>query len=293
VSSRSPLKPVRPSRESRAEYEGLDLPSGHSVVTETPIHAKARGTGGPTSPAVKTSSPCLPPRGADRAVGGIRAGIENSGRRASATNDSTPIPTIRPNPNNSLQPPRFAGVRGRCRPWGCSGAIQEPAIGSATSCHPAVLGLDPAMASWGSRRAHTSASQRRRSAAGPRLRCPRVAAICARPPTQRRPAFISRQLVRGRLTDALCAAGGALARSSRRSRPSAALVANRRCAATPGARPASVLAGASGPRRRGCLCPEGAVSRPTRWWLLWWPSGTAPTSAASFCDSSRAGVCGA
>ena len=91
--SRSPLKPDRPSRESRTESEGLDPPSGHAVVTEPPLQ---RNCGGPTSPAVKTSSPFLPPRGADRAVGGIRAEVENSGRRASATNDSTPIPTIRP-----------------------------------------------------------------------------------------------------------------------------------------------------------------------------------------------------
>ena len=89
--SRSPLKPVRPSRESRTEYEGLDPPSGHSVVTEPPLQRNSAGIGGPTSPAVKTSSPCLPPRGADRAVGGIRAEVENSGRRASNTIDTTPI----------------------------------------------------------------------------------------------------------------------------------------------------------------------------------------------------------
>jgi hypothetical protein len=66
-------------------------------VTEPPITTRqSRYRRPPASPAVKTSSPCLPPRDADRAVGGIRAGIENSGRRASATNDSTPIPTIRP-----------------------------------------------------------------------------------------------------------------------------------------------------------------------------------------------------
>ena len=143
VPSRSPLKPVRPSRESRTEYEGLDPPSGHSVVTEPPLQRNSAGTGGPTSPAVKTSSPCLPPRGADRAVGGIRAGVENSGRRASATNDSTPIPTIRP---KSQQFVATATLRRRARPVptvGCSGAMQEPPISSAISCHPVVLGLDP------------------------------------------------------------------------------------------------------------------------------------------------------
>ncbi len=81
--SRSPLKPVRPSRESRTESEGLEPPSGHSVVTEPPLQRDSAGTGGPTSPAVKTSTPCLPPRGADRAVGGIRAWAENSGHRTS------------------------------------------------------------------------------------------------------------------------------------------------------------------------------------------------------------------
>ena len=123
--SRSPLKPVRPSRESRTESEGLDPPSGHSVVTEPPLQRNSAGTGGPTSPAVKTSSPCLPPRGADRAVGGIRAGVENSGRRASATNDSTPIPTIRPKSQQFVVTPT---LRRRARPVptvGCSGVMQK------------------------------------------------------------------------------------------------------------------------------------------------------------------------
>jgi hypothetical protein len=109
VPSRYPLKPDRPSRERRTENEGLDPPSGHAVVTEPPLQ---RNSGGPTSPAVKTSSPCLPPRSADRAVGGIRAEVENSGRRASATNDSTPIPTIRPKiptiPRNCHASPPYA-----------------------------------------------------------------------------------------------------------------------------------------------------------------------------------------
>ena len=35
------------------------------------------------APQSKPSNPCLPPRGAERAVGGIRAWTENSGRRAS------------------------------------------------------------------------------------------------------------------------------------------------------------------------------------------------------------------
>jgi hypothetical protein len=58
------------------------------------------------------------------------------------------------------------------------------------------------------------------------------------------------------------------------------LAAERHVASTAALRP-------SHPRiAHGWFCPEGAVSRPTRWWLLWWPSGTAPTITASFCDSS-------
>ncbi len=47
-----------------------------------------------TSPAVKTDNPRLPPRDARCAVGGIRAWAEDSGRRASATIDGTPIAAL-------------------------------------------------------------------------------------------------------------------------------------------------------------------------------------------------------
>lgn len=47
-----------------------------------------------TNPAGRTSSSSLPPRDAQCAVGGFRAGAENSGRRASATSDTTPIRTL-------------------------------------------------------------------------------------------------------------------------------------------------------------------------------------------------------
>jgi hypothetical protein len=57
--------------------------------------ARRRDSAPTTGPAVKTSGASLPPRSADRAVGGTRTGVVNSGRRASTTNDSTPIPTIR------------------------------------------------------------------------------------------------------------------------------------------------------------------------------------------------------
>ena len=203
----SPLKPVRPSRESRTEYEGLDPPSGHSVVTEPSLQRNSAGTGCPTSPAVKTSSPCLPPRGADRAVGGIRAGVENSGRRASATNDTTPIPTIRPKiptirRNGHASPPCATLTADR----GLQRSEQEPAINSATSCHPVVLDLHPR---WllGALGALTVllAKRRRSSCARPGFAArgcghmrsaANAAETCMHPTTQ---------IVRGRLRDALCA----------------------------------------------------------------------------------------
>ena len=184
----SPLKPVRPSQESRTESEGLDPPSGHSVVTEPPLQRNSASTSGPTSPAVKTSSPCLPPRGADRAVGGIRTEVENSGRRARATHDSTPIPTIRPKSQQFVATATLPRRARQVPTVGCSGATQEPASSRATTCHPVVLGLDPAMASRRSRPARLTLSKR-----APGLVCPRIAAICARPQTRRRPAFISRR----------------------------------------------------------------------------------------------------
>ena len=199
--SRSPLKPVRPSRESRTEYEGLDPPSGHSVVTEPPLQRNGAGTGGPTSPAVKTSSPCLPPRGADRAVGGIRAEVENSGRRASATNDSTPIPTVRP---KSQQFVATATLRRRARQVptvGCSGATQEPAISRAATCHPVVLGLDPAMGSWRSRPARTNAFETGAQACMP-ADCGHMRSAANAAETC---IHLTTQLVRGRLRDALSA----------------------------------------------------------------------------------------
>ena len=43
---------------------------------------------------------------------------------------------------------------------------------------------------------------------------------------------------------------------------------------------------ARSPTSRDSNGPEGVVSRAARWWLLSWPSRRAPTTAASFCDSS-------
>jgi len=55
----------------------IELGRGHRDGRATPIEQN-------TGPAVKTSSPCLPPRDALCAVGGIRAWGENPGRRASS-----------------------------------------------------------------------------------------------------------------------------------------------------------------------------------------------------------------
>jgi hypothetical protein len=52
-------------------------------------------------------------------------------------------------------------------------------------------------------------------------------------------------------------------------RTSALLLANRRCAPTRRTRPALVLAGAPGPRRRGCLCPGGVTNPAALAWRPW------------------------
>jgi hypothetical protein len=62
---------------------------GNTATTET-VQQRPNGIPAPQS---RTAGPGLPPRGADRAVGGIRAGVGDSGRRASTTIDSTPIHT--------------------------------------------------------------------------------------------------------------------------------------------------------------------------------------------------------
>jgi hypothetical protein len=76
----SSLRPSRPSVGPCANGRGLEPPQVNQVGTGHRGNARRKsGTG----PAVKTSNPRLPPRDADRAVGGIRAWAENPGRRAS------------------------------------------------------------------------------------------------------------------------------------------------------------------------------------------------------------------
>ena len=64
-------------KRARTSARSSGLRRSHRAGGITPIRDR-------TSPAVKTSNPCLTPRGARSAVGGIRAWAENSGRRASS-----------------------------------------------------------------------------------------------------------------------------------------------------------------------------------------------------------------
>jgi hypothetical protein len=67
----------------RAEGRGLNPRALNQVGTKPPDRwDNADGNPAP-APQSEPSNRCLPPRGADRAVGGIRAWAENSGRRAS------------------------------------------------------------------------------------------------------------------------------------------------------------------------------------------------------------------
>lgn len=84
---------------------------------------------------------------------------------------------------------------------GCSGITQEPAISRAITCHPVVLGLDSAMASWGSRPARTSAFETGAQAALP-ADCGRMRSAANAAETC---IHLTTQLVRGRIRDALCA----------------------------------------------------------------------------------------
>jgi hypothetical protein len=80
-----------PTRGRRTESEGLDpecSPGGQGLTRPKPARTP---TGGTASPAVKTASRRLPPRDAQSAVGGIRAEVVISGRRASNSIDTTPI----------------------------------------------------------------------------------------------------------------------------------------------------------------------------------------------------------
>ena len=85
-SSSLPVPSVGSARKQRAR-----TPSVQSDWDATTGPVAIRPSKYDTGPAVKTSNPRLPPRGANRAVGGIRARAENPGRRASSVFDSTPI----------------------------------------------------------------------------------------------------------------------------------------------------------------------------------------------------------
>jgi hypothetical protein len=69
---------------------GQEPPSIHQARTRPPSGDNA-GWQVTTGPAVKTGNPCLSPRGADRAVGGIQAWAKYSGRRANTSTDTTPM----------------------------------------------------------------------------------------------------------------------------------------------------------------------------------------------------------
>src|SRR5436305_3059807 len=85
-SSRLPIPLLRPRARKRARTPRVqpdwDETTGAGGVTPVEQHA---------GPAVKTSSPCLPPRDAERAVGGIRTWGENPGRRASSPTTVLPF----------------------------------------------------------------------------------------------------------------------------------------------------------------------------------------------------------
>ena len=68
----------------RAEGRGLETPGALNQVRTKPPDRWDNADRNPApAPQSKPSNPCLPPRGAERAVGGIRAWAENSGHRAS------------------------------------------------------------------------------------------------------------------------------------------------------------------------------------------------------------------
>lgn len=87
-----------PARRGRIPARLARLGRCHRAGGVTPV-VKAAG------PAVKTSSPRLPPRNAQRAVGGIRAWGENPGRRASSLTTVLPFGCSRARTSKSLRGP--------------------------------------------------------------------------------------------------------------------------------------------------------------------------------------------
>ena len=106
----------RPSYPSigAARKKRARTPGRHQVASKQAGGSGCAPASAPTGPAVKTSTPRLSPRGADRAVGGLRTRAENSGRRASCPSTilplrgaCQPIPkcvamTVRPGPRRYL-----------------------------------------------------------------------------------------------------------------------------------------------------------------------------------------------
>jgi hypothetical protein len=74
---RLPIPLLEPRAGKRARTRAHGLGRGHQAGGVTPVERDA-------GPAGKTSNPRLPPRDAERAVGGIQAWVENPGRRASS-----------------------------------------------------------------------------------------------------------------------------------------------------------------------------------------------------------------
>jgi hypothetical protein len=98
ISSRLPNPLFGPTRKERERTPArlARLGRGHRAGGVTPVEQA-------TGPAVKTSSPCLPPRDAERAVGGIRAWGENPGRRASSLTTVLPFGCLRTRTSKSLR----------------------------------------------------------------------------------------------------------------------------------------------------------------------------------------------
>ena len=113
ISSRLPNPLFGATRKERERNPArlARLGRGHRAGGVTPVEQA-------TGPAVKTSSPCLPPRDAERAVGGIRAWGENPGRRASSLTTVLPFGCFRTRTSKSLRGPSL-------RPWAHTAASRR------------------------------------------------------------------------------------------------------------------------------------------------------------------------
>jgi hypothetical protein len=165
--------PARERERTPARVAGLGR--GHRAGGVTPVEQA-------TSPAVKTSSPRLPPRDAERAVGGIRAWGENPGRRASSPTTVLPFRVLaHPNLAKSARTLPRDHRRTRCPP--------PPAATDHARIAPmraAKQGLRAVGARWSralaSRRASRSTGRWRRRAAFPHMHARRCVSAVGRPP---------------------------------------------------------------------------------------------------------------